>query len=92
MDPNPYQSPAETPQGNAKPRIAGWHPLTFAFIGFAAGTAVAAPLVLSASRLDRLIVGAVLGGTSGAIIGLVYGLERRRMADSPPGQEGAESE
>lgn len=92
MDTNPYQSPAETPKNEAKPRPIGWHPLTFAFIGFAAGTAIVAPLILSASFFDRLVAGAVLGGTAGAIIGLVHGFERRRITDSPRGQEGVENE
>lgn len=80
MDGNPYQSPAESPKGNAEPPPAGWHPLTFAFSGFAIGTAVASRFVLSLDPLHRFIGGVLYGGILGAIVGLAHGLERRRMA------------
>jgi hypothetical protein len=78
MDSNSYQSPAETPQRGAKRRPAGWHPLTFAILGFALGTAVASPFILSLDPVVRFYGGALYGGTLGAIAGLAHGLERRR--------------
>ena len=91
MDANPYQSPAESPKGGVEPPPAGWHPLTFAYSGFAIGTALVAPLVLAVNPFDRLIVGAAIGGPIGAILGFAFG-ERRRNAENFNGEEHAESE
>ena len=80
MNVNPYKSPVDSPKGDSEPHPVGWHPLTFAILGFAIGTVVASPFVLSLDPLRRLIGGALYGGILGAIVGLVHGLERRRMA------------
>ena len=80
MTVNPYQSPGGKCDRRPKPRPASWHPLTFAFLGFAIGTVIASPFVLSLDPFDRLLGGALYGGTLGAIAGLAHGLERRRMA------------
>lgn len=92
MDVTPYKSPVDSPKRDSEPRPVGWHPLTFAILGFAIGTAVASQFVLSRNPFVRFFGGAIYGGTPGAIAGLAHGLRRHRIADSPPGQEGAESE
>lgn len=89
---NPYQSPAESPEDDAKPRRRRWHSITFAFLGFAIGTAVASQFVLSREPLARFFGGAIYGGTLGAIAGLTHGLRRRRISVSAQGEEGIESE
>lgn len=91
MDVNPYQSPAESHKRDAEKPAPGWHPLTFAFLGFAIGTALLAPLVLAVNPFDRLLVGAAIGGPMGAILGFAYD-ERRRKAENLNGEERVESE
>lgn len=92
MTVNPYKSPGGKCDKEPKPHPAGWHPLTFAFLGFAIGTVVASPFVLSLDPLRRLIGGALYGGILGGIVGLVHGLERRRMARGPLHEDDIENE
>lgn len=80
MDVNPYKSPHDSRKDDSEPRPAGWHPLTFAFLGFAIGTAVASQFVLSRDPVDRFLGGALYGGTIGGIAGLTHGLQRHRKA------------
>lgn len=92
MDVNPYKSPHDSRKDDSEPRAAGWHPLTFAFLGFAIGTAVASQFILSRDPFDRCLGGAFYGGTIGAILGLAHGLRRSRIAESPRREVSAENE
>jgi ribosomal protein L37AE/L43A len=63
-------------QNRSSPNIQD--PLTWAAIGFAVGTLALAPLILSIDIRDKLLGGAMVGGSLGALIGLAYGAMRRR--------------
>jgi len=79
MDENPYQSPeAIDPPPSVKPSL--WHPATWAIIGFAGGTLLAAPFIAAADLPDQIQGAMMFGGPFGALAGLGHGLERRRTA------------
>jgi hypothetical protein len=81
MDDNPDASSLSAgplPRTPVKP--GPWHPLTWAVVGFAGGTLLAAPLVLSLDTRDQIAGGMMCGGPIGALIGLAHGVERRRRA------------
>jgi len=78
MEENPYKSPQFL--GPAEPKPATWHPLTWAVVGFAGGTGLIAPFVLSLNMPTRIQGGMIYGGIIGAILGLAYGISRRRRA------------
>jgi len=76
MDENPYQSPRSP--GRAKPKPGSWHPLTWAVVGFAGGTLLMAPFVMSFDLPTKIQGGMIFGGIFGALWGLAHGMERRR--------------
>ena len=59
-----------------------WHPITWTIIGFALGTVLTAPLILSSNRRIQFLGGALFGGIPGAYIGLAVGVKRRRRTPS----------
>lgn len=71
------QQPDSDPQKSRGPESGGWHPVTWAIIGLALGTLIAAPLVLSSKPRTQFRGGAIFGGIPGALIGLAYGAKRR---------------
>ena len=78
MGENPYKSPREAGAPPPERVLKTWHPLTWAVVGFAGGTLILTPLVLSIEFRDRLQGGMLMGGPIGALVGLAHGLERRR--------------
>jgi hypothetical protein len=76
MDDNPYQSPRSSDRAEPKPGT--WHPLTWALIGFAGGTGLTAPFVLSLDMPTKIQGGMLFGGIIGATLGLAHGISRRR--------------
>ena len=62
MDENPYKAPAEQGTKPLAQKDERWSPFTWGVVGFALGTLVASPLVLSVHRIDRAIGGAIFGG------------------------------
>lgn len=76
MEANPYQSPSEFPAPRAKDHR--WHPATWGFINFAAGTVVASLFVLSHNRVDRAIGGAIFGGLPAGLYTFMSVVEKRR--------------
>jgi hypothetical protein len=75
---NPYQSPREFDIPRSKDKPAAWHPFTWAVVGFAAGTLLAAPFILCPDLRGQLQGGAVFGGPIGALFGWAHGRERQR--------------
>jgi hypothetical protein len=53
-----------------------WHRFLWTLIGFAAGTGLAAPLILSIEPRDRVIGGMFYGGIPLGVVGLLYGRRR----------------
>ena len=80
MDENPYRSP----EADGSPRPPGkpspWHPVTWAIVGFAGGTLLAAPFIAATDLPDQIQGGMMFGGPWGALAGLGHGVERRRTA------------
>lgn len=56
-----------------------WSAFMWAVIGFAAGTLVIAPLVLSTDPRQQISVGMVVGGLPAGLCGLLYGRRRVRQ-------------
>jgi hypothetical protein len=78
MDENPYQPPTSIGTRPAEPKPGTWHPLTWALIGFAGGTGLMAPFILSLDVPTKIQGGMLYGGILGAICGLAYGIKQRR--------------
>ena len=81
MDPNPNDPPNQAtppPETKQAAKCSTWHPLSWAMIGFAGGTLLVAPLILSLDATECLRGGAMFGGPLGAFCGLAHGVERRR--------------
>lgn len=78
MDDNPYKAPAEQgikPPGQKDER---WSPITWSIVGFALGTLVVSPLVLSLDRIDKAIGGAIFGGIPTGLCVFLYVADQRR--------------
>jgi hypothetical protein len=80
MPENPYHSPTESSQFEPQTPDAGLQPFTCAVIGFAAGTLLVAPFVLSADQTVCLRGGAIFGGLPSAIVAFALAVRRRRRA------------
>jgi hypothetical protein len=78
MDENPYKSPVSVGKPPAEPMSGTFHPLTWALIGFAGGTGLTAPFILSIDLPTRIVGGMLHGGIIGAICGLRHGIRRRK--------------
>jgi hypothetical protein len=78
MDENPYKSPASVGERLAEPKPGTWHSLTWAVVGFAGGTVLTAPFILSVDMPTKMQGGMLYGGIIGAMLGLAYGINRRR--------------
>lgn len=81
MKESPYHPPKQadaSPKKKRAPAYSTWHPLNWAVIGFAGGTLLVAPFILSLDSVEQLRGGAMFGGPLGAFCGLAHGAERRR--------------
>lgn len=78
MDENPYRSPTEFKAPASVPDSPRWSPFTWAVVGFGIGTLAVSPLVLSVSRIDRAIGGAIFGGIPVAIYTFMSVVDKRR--------------
>ena len=77
MDPRERNSPI-------RPWEPAWCRFLWTFIGFAAGTGLMSPLVLSVDQRERTLGGMVYGGVPLGIVGYLYGRRRAdRMSEVP---------
>ena len=85
MNDSPQDSPDRPGQIPFAPRPGSPAPVTWASIGFAVGTLLFAPFILSVDLRGKLLGGAISGGTLGALIGLAYGAKRSRQSQQSAG-------
>jgi hypothetical protein len=85
MNDNPKESANKPDQNQSVLKSSYRDPLSWAIIGFAIGTIATARFVLSLDVRSKLLGGALFGGSLGALIGLLYGLDRRRKSQRHSG-------
>ena len=78
MDENPYKAPVEFRAPRPAQKDQRWHPFTWGIVGFALGTLLFSPLVLSVDRIDRAIGGAIFGGIPAGLFVFLFVADKRR--------------
>src|SRR6516162_10158781 len=85
MNDTPNDSPDQPGRNQFLPQPGEPGPVAWASIGFAVGTLLFAPFILSVDLRGKLLGGAISGGTLGALIGLAYGAKRSRQSQQSAG-------
>ena len=78
MDENPFQAPRSADETPVSTNAAFGQTAAWAVIGFVIGTLAVAPFILSFALRDKLLGGAVFGGSLGALAGFLHGRRQRR--------------
>jgi hypothetical protein len=73
---NPYKAPCESRREPSTSSQSAWTGFTWAVIGFAIGTILLSPLVLSSDPSVKVQGGMFLGGPLGALLGYLYGRKK----------------